>query len=136
MTIATAKDEDVIVTVKRLRGIIARWAVQQSPYSSGPKRLDIVLATVTHRFKAFKGKEKCMGTTFIRLPRERKLVQHFVRVMLDMPEVYAWNQRANKREGFGITSAYDNEDERDPNDDFIDLDALVQNIASSLMEIA
>jgi hypothetical protein len=135
MTTTTAPaEEDVIVLVKSFRGIIARWAVQQSPYPTGPAQLGQVLATVTERFKAFKGKEKCLGTTFIRLPRERKLVQRFVKIVLEMPEVQAWNRRANGRDGIGITSAYDNEDGCDPNDDFIDLDALVQNIASSLME--
>jgi len=133
-TTSRTTDEDVIVLVKSLRGIIARWAVQQSPYPQGPNDLAAVLYFVTERFKAFPGKEKVRGTTFIRLPRERRLIQAFVRKMIDMPEVSAWNERANKRDGMGITSAYDNEDARDSDDDFIDLDALVQNIATSLME--
>jgi hypothetical protein len=126
--------EDVIILVNSLRGIVARWAVQQSPYPNGPKCLDQVLVTVTDRFNASPGKEKVMGTTIIRLPRERKLIMSFVKKLLDMPEVQAWNERANRRDGPGFKSAYDDEDAHDPDDDFIDIDALVHNIAASLME--
>jgi hypothetical protein len=129
-----AEMKDVIVTIKTLRGYIARWAVQQSPYAHGPEGLDTVLSVVTDRFKSSGDLESMYGTSYLRLTATRDVVQSYLRGLLfDIPQVQAWNERKNKREGYGVVTVYDGEDERDPDDDFIDLDALVQNIATSLL---
>jgi len=127
--------KNVIVTISVLRGYIARWAVQLSPYDTGPDNLDKVLTEVTRRFNASPFLERLAKpyhhTPFIQLLSRRSVLHPWLQALLDMPEVVAWNQRKNGRDGHGVTSRFDAPPE--PDDAFIDLDALVQNIASSLL---
>lgn len=127
--------KNVIVTISVLRGYIARWAVQLSPYDTGPDNLDKVLTEVTRRFEASPLLERLAPpyhhTPFVQLQPRRSVLHPWLQALLDMPEVVAWNQRKNGRDGHGVTSRFDALPE--PDDAFIDLDALVQNIASSLL---
>jgi hypothetical protein len=128
-----ALPKQTVILEGSLRGIIARWAVHQSPYVNGPASLEAVLVEATKRFREDPQVGKVLGSAVICLPYERCAVEAWVKDLLDMPEVKAWNNRKNGREGHGSISVYDNLEERDPDDDFIDLDALYQNIAGSLM---
>jgi hypothetical protein len=130
------KPNPVIVTIKKLRGYVAQWAVQQSPYATGPEGLDKVLAEVTKRFHASPLLERLAPpyhhTPFVQLQPRRSVLHPWLgALLLDIPEVAAWNVRKNGREGMGFTDEFSGPG--DPDDDFIDLDALVQNIASSLI---
>ena len=121
----------MIVTVKSLRGFIAQWAVAQSPYARGPEGLADVLEEVTKRFDAV-APDEMMGTKYLELAPKRSVLQPWLEALLfDIPQVQAWNQRKNGREGLGFTSMHSRPAE--PDDDFIDLYALVQNIATSLL---
>lgn len=130
-----SKFNPVVVTIKKLRGYVAQWAVQQSPYETGPEGLDKVLAEVTKRFNASPLLEHLAPpyhhTPFIQLQPRRSVLHPWLQALLDMPEVLRWNQRKNGRDGMGFTDEFSGQG--NPDDDFIDLDALVQNIASSLI---
>jgi hypothetical protein len=126
----------VVVMIKSLRGHVARWAVQQSPYETGPEGLDKALAEVTKRFYASPLLERLAPpyhhTPFIQLQPRRSVLHPWLEALLfDIPEVAAWNVRKNGREGAGFADAYSGPG--NPDDSFIDLYALVQNIASSLI---
>lgn len=123
----------VVVTAKHLRGVIARWAVQQSPYETGPDDLGIVLAEITRRFNAHPGTKMCMGSRYLELAPSYPELYAFVEPLLDgIPQVQKWNERKNGRDGHGFVTAFDG-DKGNPDDDFIDICAIVQNVARDLL---
>jgi hypothetical protein len=125
------EQKELILTIKSLRGHIARWAVQQSPYASGPSDLGVVLDEVTRRFNVLAA-EEMMQTKFIRLSFNAGAVDAWLQKLLfDIPQVNGWNERRNGRQGWGAVSMHWPMPE--PDDDFIDLHALTRNIAFSLL---
>ena len=54
------------------------------------------------------------------------------REFFSMGQVMAWNQRKNGREGHQFVSRYDGP--RNPDDDFIDLDAMIRNVVRSVWD--
>lgn len=121
----------VIVLKKSLLGIVARWAVQQSPYAY-PDNLTAVLDEVGRRFDAV-AKDEIMRTRYINVPvQPRSVMRDLIRrLVIDIPEVQAWNERKNGNKApLKFTSRYDLPG--DPDDDFIDLDALATNIEMEL----
>lgn len=130
-------EREVIVLKKSFLGLFARFAVQQSPYPC-PDGLSEVLATIAERFNspAENGPkhDRSMGTLMYFLPRKRAHVQGFIRnLMADIPQIEAWNSPKVGNATIGIVTAYDREDDRVPDADFIDLEALVQNVAHALL---
>lgn len=122
--------KDVIVTIKSLRGFIAQWAVTQSPYAC-PDGLAAVLAEVTRRFAALPT-QQMMDTAYLVLPPRRITIQAWLETLLfDIPQVQAWNTRKNGREGMGVAGR--GIVRPDPDDDFIDLYALAQNVTTSML---
>jgi hypothetical protein len=123
----------MIITETSLRSEVARWAVRQSPYETGPEGLADVLVEVSRRFRSCPGVEAVLGSYMLTLHADRGVLRQLLQtVLLDQPQVQRWNQRRNGREGMGIISRYD--PPSDPDDDFIDLDALARNVASALIE--
>lgn len=124
---ALAPHGDMIVLEASLRGIVARWAVQQSPYPAGPEGLGEVLTELTRRFDAKKGKE-----LFLVVPATRAALRSLLEgLLLTQPQVHKWNARKNARFGNAVAWSHG---ANDPDDDFIDLDALLQNVVSSLLK--
>lgn len=128
--------EPVYVLEKSLRGTIAHYAVSQSPYAC-PEGLAEVLAEVQRRFRADPKVETMglPGAVRIRALEPTFLAaKAYVRALLwDQPQFQAWNvpKKGNARMGivgFGLPSV-------EPDCDFIDLDAIVQNVAGRLLEI-
>lgn len=115
-------------------GYIAMWATRQSPYHA-PDGLDGVLRL----FQASVSKESCLelhfGSSWLRLDVQcpeahlRKILQEH---LFAIPQVRKWNERKNGNPSpFGFVSRYDRPN---PDDDFIDLDAMVRNISQAVME--
>lgn len=122
--------ENVIILPATLRGVVARWAVMQSPYDTGPDGLSDVLKELTKRCKDYPGASTLDGGhAYLELVPEA--VDAFLdHVLLSQPEVQKWNERKNGRQGMGMHSLYWPDPE--PDDDFIDLDALKNNIRMEL----
>lgn len=112
------------VTLKALAGYVAACAVSQSPYAA-PDGLAEVLeafqAAATQDFPDFYGvRMRQFGL--------RELEEYLRWVLLPLPQVQAWNEpRSHHGHQVVFRSAFSGPA---PDDDFIDLDALVRNIAT------
>jgi len=117
------------VFLHELAGHIAMWAVRQSPYPV-PENLE----TVLWKFQEIAGPDFTIAGEIkggMRAFKTRREITDYLAANLFLiPEFEAWNDRKNKREGIGIYTAFG---PRDPDDDFIDLYALVQNVAAGLI---
>ena len=111
-----------IVSKRVLLGEVANWAVQQSPYHR-PDDLEVVL----DRFnKIISGVEDYSKFSYGEI---RELLEE----LKEIPEFVLWNERKNgDKSEYKFTSRYSNEEEN-PDDDFIDLDALIRNVANSII---
>jgi len=118
------------VFLHELAGHVAMCAVRQSPYQV-PDNLEIVL----RKFQEIAGsdftiaKETKGGMCAFKTRGE--IIDYLEAKLFPIAELAAWNDRKNEREGVGIYTAFDGP--RDPDDDFIDLYALAQNVAAGLI---
>ena len=114
----------IYVTKKVLLGTFAKYAVQQSPYAR-PDNLELVIDKLAEELRrSFKLAQLEVGEFSDRLSLEAYLS----RILRDIPEYTAWNEPKNHSDAsFKFTSRYDAPG--NPDDDFIDLDALERNVA-------
>jgi hypothetical protein len=125
MSIRTDRS-DLIVTTNQAAGELANWAVQQSPYNVPDN-----LAEAINGFIEAWPHDEQLGEE---LPMKSWASYQALREALDqilptIPAIAAWNERKNGREGNGFSSRFE---QPEPDDDFIDLGALANNIARSL----
>lgn len=107
-------------------GEVAKWAVRQSPYPV-PDKLEAVLSALDSAlavdFKAPDDIHAFIGW--------RTLEGYIEPILFAIPEFMAWNERKNGGNApFQFVSRYDGP--RDPDGDFIDVHALVRNVALNL----
>ncbi len=123
-------DKKFLVGKDDLIGALAKWGILQSPYLY-PENLLIVLDKFNDHITPY----------FEKLPPEALGYLEFDVIELEdfiegnlktISEFLKWNERKNGRDGMGFSSRYDNPAEEDPDDDFIDLDALYRNMAHEL----
>lgn len=114
-------------------GHIAMWATRQSPYFA-PERLTEVLADFQSNVKQDSACVIKLGCYWLKLDSEhpeKHLRKILYEHLLSIPQVRIWNERKNGNQSpYGFCSRYD---KPNPDNDFIDLDALVGNIARSCM---
>jgi hypothetical protein len=110
-----------------IEGHLAMWAVRQSPYHY-PEKLDVVLKAFRHlvlEAKIFDKHEMAQLSG----DEVESLLRNFLKYI---PDYWAWNERKN-----GNQSPYQFVDRYsptpDPDDDIIDLGALVRNTRVSLI---
>lgn len=115
--------ENLIVTTNRITGDLASCAVQQSPYVVPDN-----LAEVLTKFAALWPNDGIEGFACKTWASMGLLEKQLDETFRAIPELTAWNERKNGREGMGFSSRYDSPS---PDDDFIDLDALSRNVAMS-----
>lgn len=112
---------------KDLLGSLAKWAIKQSPYLY-PKDILIVLDKFDDHIDPYFTKENA-GMCKFKLLELRDFIEANLKTI---PEYLAWNERINGRAGHGVVCILDDDFEKDPDDDFIDLDALVRNISHDI----
>lgn len=119
--------EKRIVTINEICGYLAMWVFRQHPYhsvehvDSAGAKLRVAAAT-----EGFTPKELPMKEFNSQLQ-----IEDFLRIVLyNSPETLAWNSRRNgNKSEFSFLSRYD---APAPEDDFIDIDALFRNVATSV----
>lgn len=122
--------EPLYVTTSELVGEVAHWAVRQSPYPV-PERLEAALSAFAARVEDDFGAELSVG--HVRLKKfadAGDLERYLEETLLPIPEVAAWNERRNGRDGPGFVAAF--MARPDPDDDFVDLHALIRNVAMGI----
>jgi hypothetical protein len=110
-------NENMLISRRRVLGELASWAVQQSPYVVPDGLADAIEAFNA----AWEGDP--LADTF---PTMRALEDRIFATFDKVPQIIAWGQRKNGRDGMGVCSRYD---QPHPDDDFIDLHALARNVA-------
>lgn len=119
-------DEKRIVLFSALAGYVAMWAVRLSPYPV-PDGLAAVLAEFEEKVRPLF--PICQPSCPMREMTEREIEAMLVEYLLPIAEVQAWNERRNgSKAPYGVVTSTSRPD---PDDDFIDLYALVRNIARS-----
>jgi hypothetical protein len=115
----------IYLSAKQLAGAVAMWAVRQSPYQA-PANLEKVVVAVQDRFEP--------NAEFgFREIYEGDVRKYLCELLRGIPEYMAWNERKNGNAApLKFISRYDGRG--DPDDDFIDLDALEQNVAKSIAD--
>ena len=113
--------KETFTTSKReILGEIARWAVRQSPYHR-PDNLEVVLDKMNELIK-----------DIVDYPEvDEQILKVLISRLKQIPEFVAWNERKN-----GNQSAYafvDRYSEIEPDNDFIDLDALIRNVVHAII---
>ncbi len=118
----------ILISERSFLGTVARWATEQSPYHR-PENLEVVLDALHKELEWFWVSGKLGFKEFV----DRKEVVDFVRTNLrKIPEYLLWNERKNGNQApLQFTSRYDKEG--DPDNDFIDLDALERNVTNDLV---
>lgn len=111
----------LFTTNRNLLGNVAKCAVMQSPYHR-PDNLEIVLDKL---HELTKGEFEHYARGF----EDWRDAEDWLRgYLLQIPEFVAWNKRKNGNKApYGFVSAYD---QPDPDNDFIDLDALIRNVVN------
>lgn len=107
----------------RFLGAVAGCAVRQSPYPR-PDNLEVVLDKL-HKlvFNTFYPNPSSMGVA--ELTDEQ--LDELIKQLRNIPEYTAWNERKNgSNADYKFVSRYDTDN--NPDDDFIDLDALERNV--------
>jgi hypothetical protein len=105
----------------KLMGAVANNAVRQSPYPR-PDNLEVVLDKY----------HKLVGPTFKTAPMgcaelTDEDLDQLIHLLREIPEYNAWNERKNgNKADFKFVDRYSTDN--NPDDDFIDLDALERNV--------
>lgn len=112
------------LTLSMVEGHIAMWAVRQSPYHN-PSGLGVVLSNFRENVRNnFDGQEMAQFC--------QTGIEQVIRDGLMQIEVFrSWNERKNgNKSPFAFYSRYS---KPHPDNDFIDLDALIRNAAVSVI---
>ena len=106
-------------------GSFAKYAVSQSPYHR-PDNLELVLEKLNDRLKLHFD-EQPMGVAKF---SDGQLYDILHLELAHIPEYVAWNDRKNGNNAqYSFTSRYDRPE---PDNDFIDLDALERNLVNEI----
>ena len=116
---------------KDLLGSLAKWAIKQSPYLY-PQNLITVLDKFADHIEPYFTKEN--STVGMRKFKVLELEDFIEANLKTIPEYLDWNERINGRDGVGVVTRFDDDFEKDLDDDFIDLGALVRNVAHDIYD--
>jgi len=114
-----SKGEAKLVFRDHLAGQVANLAIRQSPYDC-PEGLGNVVAEFSEALRPSFDEHGLAKLTMGEI--ESMLNEK----LLPLSQVQDWNERKNGRDGYGIVTRFS---KPEPDDDFIDLDALVKNVA-------
>ena len=120
------KEKQFLVSKRNLLSEVAKWAVAQSPYHR-PNNLEVVLDKLNENFGKWSNDN--MGYEYFTYKR---LMDFLGRELKAIPEFLLWNERKNDNQSeYKFVDRYSKDD--NPDDDFIDLDALIRNVANSII---
>ena len=121
-------EKEFVFSKRNILGEVANWAVRQSPYHR-PDNLEVVLDKFNEIIK-----EVTQYPTMT-----YRQIKEMLQGLKTIPEFMLWNERKNGRQGMGISAAGHHDDgsvtfyNAKADDDFIDLDALIRNVANSIV---
>ena len=118
-----------LTTLNTLCGYVALMAIQQSPYVC-PDNLELVLRKFAENAQELASFVDG-GMVFFRFHQPKGIELVLRQALLSIPEAEAWNE---PKSGHGEQNIFvgRHSPQVSPDDDFIDLDALVRNISQSV----
>jgi len=120
------KEKQFLVSKNNILSEIAKWAVCQSPYHR-PDNLELVLDKLDLRLGAWT--DDILG---YRKMTYKEIKKFLSKELESIPEFMLWNERKNGNQAkYNFTSRYSKKE--NPDNDFIDLDALIRNVANSII---
>jgi hypothetical protein len=124
----------ITVTFKEFKRHFAGVCVGMSTYDV-PAGLEAALAAVFAKAKPwFHTGDKFAQVHGVRQAERKELREQIESWVHGTPEVVAWNERRNGNQAeFAFSSRADIGHERDPDDDFVDLDALARNVTHGIV---
>ena len=121
-----------LIDTKAAAAALAKWAIRQSPYG-WPEGLEICVRHIEGQREGF---DEFRGMWFREFSDWRGVEGWYKSTLSDNQETASlmedWNTRRNGRDGHQFISRHASA--IDPDDDFIDLDALFRNAARDLLE--
>lgn len=118
----------ILVNESQLLGAVAKWSIRQSPYSFPENLLEVLDAFGVSLSPDFH--DEPLG--FKEFKDETELRDYIYSKLSTIDAYWKWNESKNPSDApFKFTSRYDTGE--NPDDDFIDLDALEQNVARELV---
>lgn len=134
------RDKNVILTEGDLMFVIAGQLYAQAPNHT-PRKADVILTKVNNKFR-----EDCLtdyGDWHYKYIEEKKIYDYIYKLLFSIPEFeelnlslkeYEKGINVNDESGpkFNLYTAYDIKTEESWKDDFIDLDAFVNNVVHEL----
>jgi hypothetical protein len=122
------KTDYIIFCKKYLVGELSKWAINQSPYSI-PENLEVVL----RKFDALLSLESFPEEQFgYKTIKTREFYGWLFPIIEKIPELVNWNVPKSKHNrSFVACSRFD---KPNPDDDIVDLSALVRNIQFGLID--
>ena len=108
-------------------GALAMWLVKQSPYIV-PDNLSVCIIKFYNKLDEIETFDE-LGMAEVELSTLTSKVDS---ILESIPEIVQLNERKNKREGIGFSSRYSKKPE--PDDDFIDITAVAQDITCCFAE--
>lgn len=120
-------EKKFLVSKNNILSEVAKWAVYQSPYHR-PNNLEIVLDKLNKRLEHWNVGN--LGFEKLSYKELKSLLDEWLK---EIPEFLLWNERRNGNQSeYKFVSRCSAED-KNPDDDFIDLDALIRNVANSVV---
>lgn len=129
MTISTTHT-DLLISTESLAGELASQAIQQSPYDMPA---GLVEAILDFRAAWPHSADYMPAMKMLKWRSYSDLKTALERIFQDTPSIRKWNDRKNGRDGIGFSSRYE---QPEPDDDFIDLGALANNVAREVWKDA
>jgi len=119
-------DDEMLFSKKYLLGELARWSINQSPFYV-PENLEIVLRQVSDLLPTYE-----FNTDGYKFIKKNEFHKWFFNIITQIPEVIKWNEPKNGNKTlFVFCSRYDRPK---PEDDIVDLSALVNNVKLQLIK--
>jgi hypothetical protein len=111
----------------QVAGALAMWAIRQSPFDC-PANLQFVVQRFTQLFPK-DGDETLRQLGMVKIADQDELYAAVMAVFEQIPELLAWNTPKSGGEGTRFVTRYS---APDPQNDFIDLYALANNVARTV----
>lgn len=119
--------KEIYISTDEIISEVAKWAIMQSPYLY-PENLEGVLVQLKAKLRS-DGHDD-FGYEYPDIDQLERVISRNLR---EIPEYMAWNERKNGNDTkFKFVTKYDGPS--DPDNDFIDLDALERNVALALTQ--
>lgn len=121
--------------LKTIMGYAAMWALRQSPYNV-PEDLEFVIKILHCRALAYTTPDGPLFNSDEMAKMDREEFKRFIQAcLIEIPEVQKWNERKNGNKApVKFVDRYTLKG--NPDDDFIDLGALANNIGRELFQEA